>query len=64
MNTFEFFYIVMMLIFILGFVIAIWFNQITEGMTPIPDTYEECIASDLPEHICEILYPPLNRQSV
>ena len=38
--------------------------QIVYSMTPIPDTYKECIASDLPPHICEILYPPINRQNV
>ena len=36
--------------------------QMVFGMTPIPDTYKECITSDLPPYICEILYPPLNRQ--
>ena len=60
-----------------GFVALGWFTLIAillgyliflmtgiYAMTPIPDTYRECIASDLPDHICEILYPPLNRQGV
>ena len=30
----------------------------------IPNTYKECINSELPPYICDIIFPPINQQNV